>query len=44
MGRFLLAMLAVQIVSRRGLLRVFQLPGLLVMPAFFLGVAITARC
>ncbi len=34
-GRFLLAMLAVQIVSRRGLLRVFQLPGLLVMPAFF---------
>jgi len=34
-GRFMLAMLAVQIVSRRGLLRVFQLPGLLVMPAFF---------
>jgi MFS family permease len=34
-GRFLLAMLAVQIVSRRSLLRVFQWPGLLVMPAFF---------
>jgi MFS family permease len=34
-GRFLLAMLAVWIISRRGLLRIFQIPGLLVMPAFF---------
>lgn len=39
LGRFLLAMLAVRIVSRRGLLRVFQLPGLILVPlvfAFFL--------
>ncbi|MFO0844461.1 MAG: MFS transporter [Gemmataceae bacterium] len=34
-GRFLLALLAVAIVSRRGLLRAFQIPGLLIMPAFF---------
>jgi MFS family permease len=34
-GRFLLAILAVQIVSRRKLLRVFQLPGLLVVPLVF---------
>src|SRR5206468_1780890 len=34
-GRFLLAMLAVLIVSRRALLRVFQIPGLLFMPVFF---------
>jgi MFS family permease len=34
-GRFLLAALAVAIVSRRGLLRVFQVPGLIVMPLFF---------
>jgi hypothetical protein len=34
-GRFLLALLAVRIVSRRSLLRVFQWPGLLIMPAVF---------
>ena len=34
-GRFLLAILAVQIVSRRALLRVFQLPGLIVVPLVF---------
>jgi hypothetical protein len=34
-GRFLLAILAVRIVSRRKLLRVFQWPGLLIMPAVF---------
>lgn len=40
-GRFLLAALAVVIVSRRALLRVFQWPGLILMPlifAFFLQV------
>jgi MFS family permease len=35
LGRFLLAMLAVVIISRRNLLRVFQIPGLLFMPVFF---------
>ena len=34
-GRTLLAMLVVVIVSRRGLLRVFQVPGLLFVPLFF---------
>jgi hypothetical protein len=34
-GRFLLAMLAIRIASRRGLMRVFQIPGLLLMPAIF---------
>lgn len=34
-GRVLLAVLAVMIVSRRNLLRVFQLPGLLLMPLVF---------
>jgi MFS family permease len=34
-GRFALAMLAVVIVSRRSLLRVFQLPALLFVPLFF---------
>lgn len=34
-GRFLLAMLAVVIVSRRNLMRLFQVPGLLIMPLFF---------
>ena len=34
-GRFLLALLAVRILSRRALLRVFQLPGLLLMPVVF---------
>jgi len=35
LGRFLLAVLAVRIASRRNLLRVFQVPGLLLMPAIF---------
>lgn len=34
-GRFLLALLAIRIVSRRALLRVFQLPGLIVFPLVF---------
>ncbi|MGV3724369.1 MAG: MFS transporter, partial [Actinomycetota bacterium] len=34
-GRFLLAMLAVVIVSRRTLLRIFQVPGLLIVPLVF---------
>jgi MFS family permease len=34
-GRFLLALLAVQIVSRRQLLRIFQVPGLILMPLIF---------
>jgi len=35
MGRFALAILAVQIVSRRRLLRMFQLPGLIAVPLIF---------
>ncbi|MEX2287186.1 MAG: MFS transporter [Planctomycetaceae bacterium] len=35
LGRVLLAMLAVRIVSRRKLLRTFQLPGLVLMPIVF---------
>jgi len=35
LGRFLLAVLAVRILSRRSLMRVFQLPGLIVMPLVF---------
>ncbi len=34
-GRFLLAMIALYFVSRRNLLRVFQLPGLIFMPLIF---------
>ncbi|HEX3725766.1 MAG TPA: MFS transporter [Pirellulales bacterium] len=34
-GRFLLAVLAVRIVSRRTLLRVFQIPGLIIVPLVF---------
>jgi hypothetical protein len=34
-GRFLLAILAVRILSRRSLLRIFQIPGLILMPAIF---------
>lgn len=39
-GRMLLAFLAVRIVSRRSLLRIFQLPGLIVLPLVFLYPAI----
>jgi MFS family permease len=35
-GRMLLAFLAVRIVSRRSLLRIFQIPGLIVLPLVFL--------
>ncbi len=35
LGRFILAVLAVRIVSRRTLLRIFQLPGLLFVPLLF---------
>lgn len=34
-GRAILAILAVRIASRRGLLRIFQLPGLLIVPLVF---------
>jgi MFS family permease len=34
-GRFLLAFAAVRIVSRRGLLRLFQIPGLILIPLVF---------
>ena len=34
-GRFVLALLVVRIVSRQSLIRIFQLPGLLVMPVVF---------
>jgi MFS family permease len=40
-GRFLLAVLAVVIVSRRRLLRTFQIPGLVVMPLVFAYCAVT---
>jgi MFS family permease len=40
-GRFLLALLAVKIVSRRSLVRVFQVPGLIVMPLVFAFCATT---
>lgn len=38
-GRFALAWLAVMIVSRRKLLRIFLIPGLILMPLIFLGFA-----
>ncbi len=40
LGRFLLAFLAVRILSRRNLLRVFQLPGLILVPLVFLYPAV----
>ncbi|HJZ69233.1 MAG TPA: MFS transporter, partial [Blastocatellia bacterium] len=39
-GRFILAFLAVRIVSRRRLLRVFQIPGLFIVPLVFLYPAV----
>lgn len=39
-GRFLLAFLAVRILSRRKLLRVFQIPGLIILPWVFLYPAV----
>lgn len=41
-GRFLLALLAVRIVSRRSLIRIFQVPGLIVMPIVFALIATTS--
>ena len=41
-GRFLLAFLAVRIVSRRKLLRLFQVPGLILMPLVFAYAAVTS--
>ena len=40
-GRVLLAVLAVVIVSRRRLVRLFQVPGLIVMPLVFAWAAVT---
>ena len=39
-GRFILAFLALRIVSRRGLIRVFQIPGLIIVPLVFLYPAV----
>ncbi len=41
-GRFLLAALAVMIVGRRKLLRIFQIPGLILMPIIFAYCATTS--
>ena len=40
-GRFLLAFLAIRILSRRRLLRIFQVPGLFVLPLVFVFAATT---
>jgi MFS family permease len=42
-GRFLLAYLAVRILSRRKLLRVFQLPGLVIVPLVFAFTVVSNR-
>ncbi|MBO0723757.1 MAG: MFS transporter, partial [Blastocatellia bacterium] len=41
-GRFLLAFLAVRIVSRRKLIRIFQIPGLLIIPLVFIFPAVSS--
>ncbi len=41
-GRLLLAFLAVHVVSRRGLLRIFQVPGMILLPFVFLVAAFTS--
>ncbi len=41
LGRFALAFLAVRIVSRRSLLRIFQVPGLILVPLVFLYAAVS---
>jgi len=41
-GRFLLAALAVVIISRRKLIRIFQIPGLIVVPLVFMIPAVTS--
>lgn len=40
-GRFLLAFLAIRIISRRKLLRIFQIPGLIIVPLVFIYPAVT---
>ena len=40
-GRFILAYLAIRIVSRRRLLRIFQVPGLIIVPLVFLYPAVS---
>ena len=42
-GRFILALLAVRIVSRRALIRVFQVPGLFLLPLAFAWLATNNR-
>ena len=42
LGRILLAVLAVYIVGRRRLIRLFQIPGLIVMPIVFAWAAVTS--
>jgi hypothetical protein len=42
-GRFALALLVIRIVSRRALLRVFQVPGLLIVPVTFAMLAMNNR-
>lgn len=41
-GRFLLAFLAVRILSRRKLVRIFQIPGLIIIPLVFLFPAVSS--
>jgi MFS family permease len=41
-GRFALAFLAIRILSKRGLLRLFQVPGMILLPLVFLGPALTS--
>jgi hypothetical protein len=40
-GRFALAFLAIRILTKRGLLRIFQVPGMVLLPLVFLGPALT---
>jgi MFS family permease len=40
-GRFILAFLAIRILTKRGLLRIFQVPGMIMLPLVFLGPAMT---
>jgi MFS family permease len=42
-GRFILALLVIRIVSRRNLLRVFQIPGLIILPLAFGYMALNNR-
>jgi MFS family permease len=41
-GRFVLAFLAIRILTKRGLLRIFQVPGMILLPLVFLGPALTS--